>query len=338
MADINGAHVLLCARDETVIEAVEVTAAAMEVPLRVVRDSAEVRTAWPGAALRLVSTEVAARWTAVAPGRAHLVGASPAELARCSSELGLPVLPLPDVGGRLAETMAQALREEARRGAVIGLLGASGGLGVTTLAAALALAAARKGERAVGVDLARCGGGMDLLVGAEAAPGVRWAELAGARGELADVAVSLPAVDGARFLAQSREADATVGEPAVAAVVGSLARTSGLVVLDAGCEPPPVECDQVVLVVGADVRSVAAARMVAREAGATPSGLVVRTGPGRALPSEVVARSLGAPCLGVVGHHPALARLSEMGLPPTGGPARRYRRQVDALLERLSHG
>lgn len=117
-------HVLLCARDPAVVEAVEVSAAALQVALRVAHHPDEVRAAWPDAALRLVSTEVAARWSGVAPGAAYLVGTSAAELARCSAGLGLPILPLPDEGGHLMQAMAGAVREEAARGQVVAVMGA----------------------------------------------------------------------------------------------------------------------------------------------------------------------------------------------------------------------
>ncbi|MDO5501129.1 MAG: hypothetical protein Q4F67_15760, partial [Propionibacteriaceae bacterium] len=71
-------HVLLCARDPAVVEAVEVTAAALDVALKVAHHPDEVRSLWGDAALRLVATEVAARWSGVAPGRAVRGGAGPA--------------------------------------------------------------------------------------------------------------------------------------------------------------------------------------------------------------------------------------------------------------------
>lgn len=332
------AHVLLCARDPAVVEAVEVSAAALEVPLKVAHHPDEVRLAWPEAALRLVSTEVAARWSGVAPGLAYVVGASPPDLARCSAGLGLPVLPLPDDGGHLAEAMTSAVRSGAAHGRVLAVVGASGGLGVSTLAASLALVAAADGVPAAAVDLAPAGGGLDLLVGAETAGGVRWPDLGHARGELGELYSALPVVDGAAFLAQGREAVGGPPAAAVAAAMGSLRRAADLVVVDAGREPPPVEADQVLLVVGADVRSVAAARMLAEARVVTPTGLVVRQGPGRGIPAEVVARSLGVPCLGVVGHHKAVPRLAELGMVPVGAPARRYRRQVAQVLKEVRGG
>lgn len=331
-------HVLLCARDPAVVEAVEVSAAALEVPLRVVHHPDEVRLEWPDAALRLVSTEVAARWSGVAPGRAYLVGASPPELARCSAGLGLPVLPLPDESGHLAEAMSSAVRSDAGKGRVVGVLGASGGLGVSTLVASLALVAAGDGVRAAAVDLAQAGGGLDLLVGAEAEAGVRWPDLGHARGELGELAGSLPTVEGVAILAQGRETVAAPPSAAVQAAMGSLTRSMDLVVVDAGREPAPVECSHVLLMVGADVRSVASARMLAEGRAVQPTAVVVRQGPGRAIPVEVVSRSLGLPCLGVLGQHAAVPRLAEVGMLPVAGPARRYRRQVAKVWEQVRDG
>ena len=294
--------------------------------------------AWTAASLRLVSTEVASRWPGIAPGAAHLVGRSAAELSRCSAELGLPVLPLPDETGRLAEAMAGVMVADSRRGQVIGLVGGSGGLGVSTLAVSLALAAAADGRRAAAVELAPHGGGLDLIVGGETEAGLRWGDLRGARGELGDVMDRLPVVEGARVLSLTREEPGIVGASAVSAVVGSLARSADAVVVDVGSEAPPEDCDTVLLMVGGDVRSVAGARMLAEELRLTPAGIVLRSGAGRSLPTDVVARSLGAPCIGTIGDHRSLPRLGELGLPPTGQPARRYRRQVAAIWRAVAHG
>ena len=117
-------HALLCARDEAVVEAVEVSAAGLGVPLRVVSGGAVAGQEWAAAALRLVSTEVAARWTGGRAGEAFVVGTSPAELARCSGRLGLPVLMLPDDGAAARTLRRWETADEARQ--VVGV-GGSGG-------------------------------------------------------------------------------------------------------------------------------------------------------------------------------------------------------------------
>lgn len=324
-------HVLLCARDPAVIEAVEVAAAALDVSLVVEGDAGRARGLWPAASVRLVSTEVGSRWSSAEPGEAYLIGMSTADLARCSAQLLLPVLPLPD-SGQLAEVLLKSRHADGATGLVVALAGASGGLGVTTLVSGLALRAASDGP-AVAVDLAGASGGIDLVVGAEQVSGLRWSDLEHARGELGEL--TLPAVEGASFLAPSRDRFSPPPLAAVRAAVGALARTNTLVMIDAGRERPSVECDQFILVVGADVRSVAAARM---SPGRQPTGIIVRTGYGRSLPPDVVARSLGVPLVGVLPEDRRVARLSELGLLPTAPPARTFRRAVSRLLKEVRGG
>ncbi len=325
-------HVLLCTRDPSVAEAVEVSAATQQIELRVVSDAAELRAAWPSAGVRLLGVDAAARWGPVGPGEAYVVGGPAAELARCSAELSLPVLPLPDESGRLAAVLAGAARGPTRGGRVVALIGASGGLGVSTLAASLALLAARSGTSAAVVDLARASGGLDLLLGAETLEGVRWPDLALARGELGDLRPLLPQVADVALLAQARGSGPPPSEEAVGAVVSALAASTDLTVLDGGGAVPG-GVDRTLLLVGADVRSVAAAQML--DPGLRPSAFVARSGPGRRVPAAVMSRTLGLECAGEIGHDKALPRLAELGLPPVPGPARRFRRDVAALLRWL---
>lgn len=325
-------YALLCSRDPVVIEAVEVSAAAQDVELRVVRDAAQVDEAWAGAAVRLIGVEVAARWGSPGPGEAHLVGGSAADLARCSAELSLPVLALPDAQGRLAAVLTRAHQAQTSS-RIVTILGAGGGLGVSTLTVSLAAEAARVGRRAVAVDLVASGGGLDLLMGIEAAKGLRWPDLRQARGELGDVFDALPEVGGARILSHGRPGQAPP-EEAVRAVFGALSRSADVIVVDAGRGPVHPQTDRTLLVVGADVRSVAAAQSLGP--GMRASGVVVRSGPGRRIPAEAVARSLGVECIGAVSTHKALPRLAELGLPPHPGPARRHARQVSAIWRWLS--
>ncbi|WP_077687414.1 septum site-determining protein Ssd [Tessaracoccus aquimaris] len=326
-------HVLLCTRDPSVVEAVEVSAATQQIELRVVADAAELRAAWPAAVVRLLGVDAASRWGAVGPGEAYVVGGPAAELTRCSAELSLPVLPLPDESGRLAAVLAGSARGPTRGGRVLALVGASGGLGVSTLAASLALLAARSGTSAGVVDLAPASGGLDLLLGAETVEGVRWPDLALARGELGDLRPLLPQVADVALLAQARGVGPPPSGDAVDAVVSALAASTDLTVLDSGRSGAPRGVDQTLLVVGADVRSVAAAQMLDPEL--RPSAFVARSGPGRRVPAAVMSRTLGLECAGEIGHDKALPRLAEMGLPPLPGPARRFRRDVAALLRWL---
>lgn len=62
-------------------------------------------------------------------------------------------------------------------GHVIAVIPASGGVGATTLAGALAVRAAEAGRSVVAVDLDQFGGRLDLVLGVEQAPGWRWDRL-----------------------------------------------------------------------------------------------------------------------------------------------------------------
>lgn len=320
-------HALLCTRDPFVIEAVQVCAAALQVDLRIVSDAAGLDSGWAGAAVRLLGADSATRWGPVRPGEAFVVGTSSEELTRCSAELGIPVIPLPDGAGHLATVISRAGQTTPQMGRIVALLGASGGLGVSTLVSAVALIGAKAGEDVVAVDLAPASGGIDLVVGAETSDGVRWPDLARARGELGDLTSELPQVGGAAFLSHGRGDDPPPTDEATRVVLAALARSAALTLVDAGRGPVPVMADLSVLVVGADVRSVAAAQM----AGPKVTGMVVRSGPGRRIPPEVVARTLGLELMGAVGHDKAVPRLAELGMPPVPGPARRLKRDASSL-------
>jgi len=165
------------------------------------------------------------------------------------------------------------LREAAtmKRSAVIGVLGTSGGVGASALAAALAVRAGRAGMDVVAVDLSPFGGGLDVTLGAEQEAGVRWADLvalAGAADGSAIVA-RLPALDGVPVLSFGRDA-AVVPEVDVALqVVTALAASGRVVILDMTVEGPYgaavlALATQLVVVAGSEPRQLAALAVAGR--------------------------------------------------------------------------
>lgn len=330
--------VLLTARDPALIEAVEALALALGVPTKLVQDSDELAAAWPHAPLRLVAPDMAARaaWLGHQPATV-LVGREAESLASASAELGYPVVQLPDANARLADVLTAAVTSSETPAWTLAVVGASGGLGASTCAIGLGFAAAAAGRRACVVELAQHGGGLDLLVGAEAADGVRWSDLLDANGEFGEVHRSLLQVEGVSLLPLSREQPGLPGPSARRSVLGALRRAMEVVVVDAG-SGTTVEADAVLFVVGADVRSVASARMLSAETGLSPSGLVVRTGPGRSLPPPAVADSLGVRLVGRLREDRALPRLADLGQSPHSAPARRFRHDVAMLWKGLADG
>jgi hypothetical protein len=183
---------------------------------------------------------------------------------------------------------------------VIGVVGGSGGVGASTLAAGLARLAANgeSAARAVLVEVDPTSGGIDVLLGTEGVPGPRWSglRLAGGRLEAAALAEGLPTWSSVAFVA----ADVTPSADAVAQLL-PVARRVGPVVVDLPRWPAPARsaaltrCDLVVLITGSDVASIAGARSVAAGLGTgMRTALIVRGG---AAP-HAVAGLVGVPLIG----------------------------------------
>ncbi|MCL3861368.1 P-loop NTPase [Actinotalea sp. K2] len=162
-------------------------------------------------------------------------------------------------------------------GGVVGVLGACGGVGASTFAALLAARVAQDGDRVALVDLDDTGGGLDVLLGLEGGPGVRWVDLRQVQGalEATDMTGVLPSWQGVEVLSGGAR-DGEHGPPRAApAVVAALAAGCSWVVVDlpvrcvasAGDVLIPVLdlCSDLLLVTAQDVRGVAGA-LAARSA------------------------------------------------------------------------
>lgn len=331
---------------EAISDAVLSAAAATGTSIEVVASAALGFDRWAQAAGVLVGEDQAAALASLGPRRragVFLVGFSAAEMGRHSVPLGGQLIVLPDGLPSLSAVLSDAGGAGAP---VVAVVGGSGGVGASTLAAVLALAAARQGGSAALVDADPLGGGIDLLLGAERAPGWRWPGLLGARGEVTDVRRFLPQVGGLSVVAMERpqpggEAAPPPSAESVRAVLGSLARHHDLVVLDPGrCPLPSVRpalasSRRTVLLTGTSVRAVAAAEAVLRAVEAGDVALAVRRSPGSRVPPDAVGRALGLPVAAVLPEDRGLIRAAEEGQVP-GGPARgRWARAIAGLLEAL---
>ncbi|MFC6357771.1 septum site-determining protein Ssd [Luteococcus peritonei] len=333
---------LLVSRDARLVETALAAAAAAGVEPVVVRDMARVRALWRSAPVVLVGCELAPMVAGIALEQragVHLIGPDLDSVAAWSAPLQASVLVLPEQSALLTQVLDQQLGSGGA--VVLRLVGGSGGLGVSTLCCALAQQAERRGLRAAVVELDPTGGGLDLVLGAETAPGWRWPELRAAAGHLDALAGNLPNVSGVDIVSHARpgpdqDSEQPPGAEAVRAVVGSLARTHDLVVLDGGAGPDSLleawPGQRQLLLCGADVRGVVAARARARAFGLHDLELVVRTGAARRLPPQAVGEALGCPVLGHVGDDRAVTRAAESGVPVARG-RRGYAGQVARLLD-----
>lgn len=326
--------------DGRVRDAVESTAAALGLAVSIVGEADAVLRLWSSAGIVLVGGDRAAALASVGPRRrtgVYLVGFEAVELGTWSMALGAAVIPLPQGLSWLTGVLAADTESDSR---LLAVVGGSGGVGASTLAAGLALTGVRRGLATALVDLDPLGGGVDLLLGAERASGWRWPRLVGARGEVGDVRGVLPVVDGVTVVAMGRgeTAAAPAFEP-VQAVLGSLARHHDLVVLDAGRSPLAAAAQVVrgaehaVLLSFSGVRGVASAARTRDALELDSPGVVVRAGRGGA-PGEVVADALGLMWWGTLPHDTRLAPAAEAGEPP-GRRRSRWSRAVDRLLDRV---
>ena len=146
----------------------------------------DLRRSWRSAAAVLVGRDRAGWVSELAlPSRSevYVVGRDDdrPETYAWSTRLRVSAATLPGGAGDLAAALSR-LVEGAGRGAVEALTGGTGGVGTSTLAAALAFAGARAGLRTLLLDTDAAGGGIDVLLGAEHVPGWRWSRFAAARG------------------------------------------------------------------------------------------------------------------------------------------------------------
>lgn len=321
--------------------------AAQDLAAEVVTDPELLAGPWRSAGTVLVAADQAGRVAARAlPHRAgvYLVGADVAQLSEWSAPLAAQVIPLPQAGAWLGSVLAEGSGRA--RAPVVAVVGGSGGVGASTLAAALAqLAAENPSGAAAGpigsalVDVDSLGGGIDLLLGAESTGGWRWPRLNAAEGQLGDLRPHLPVVDGVSVVAMARGPAPDLAREPLAAIVGALRAWHRLVVVDTGRSQTSATREALrlagrqLVVVASGVRGAAAARQVVEVLGLDRAELVVR---GRGLPADVVAEAVGCPVLALLPNEPGLVAAAERGEPPARGARRRYRRAVAGLAGELT--
>lgn len=296
------------------------------------------RHAWSGAGLVILDTAAAtAAAAAGCPRRAGIVLVTEGEPAvpdwQAATAVGAErVVSLPAGAVALVEQFAEHAEARNGDGVVVAVAGAGGGAGATTLAAATALRGAARGLRrdTVLIDGAPLDGGIDLVLGMENVPGLRWPDLVIEDGRVSASALhnALPAAGaGLAVLSCGRSRPASGRSPteltpaAVRAVIESGRAAGDLVVCDVSGERGAAAdamldaADLVVLVVPARLRSIAAAELVSAHLGErNPNrGLIVRGPAPGGLRGAEVAELLGLPLLAAVRGQAGLASRLERG-------------------------
>jgi secretion/DNA translocation related CpaE-like protein len=280
------------------------------------------------AATAVILDEAAVRRSTVAglPRRPRVIllltGEPAQETWRAAISVGAQhVLRIPDQERELVEVLSDAGDTgHAARGSTVAVISGRGGAGASIFSAALAIAAADT----LLVDVDPWGGGMDLLLGLEGQPGLRWPDVSVQSGRLSLTAVrdAVPCHGGVGVLSGARH-EADIMGASLLAIVDAGRRGGVTVVCDVprrlteAAEAALDAADLVVVVAGCDVRSCAAASAMAPAlSGVNPNvGLVVRGPSPGGLRAADVARAAGLPLLAGMRPEPNLPdRLERAGL------------------------
>jgi secretion/DNA translocation related CpaE-like protein len=250
---------------------------------------------------------------------------------------------LPDGRQWLVSWLVEAGEHDGGEARTVGVIAGRGGAGSSTYAVALAREAVRTGLRAILLDGDSLAGGLELIVGCEDVPGLRWPEVTAAGGRVAASALrsALPSSNGLAVLSSS--AAGSPGLHDVREVVVSSRRGVDLVVADL---PRRVDrelldvvsaLDVLIVVTTPDVRAVAGSRRVVESLRPSCGDIrvAVRTSRIALVSPQEIANSLGAPLAGVFSTRRATHRAIDEGRgPDLGGRDRReIRRLVEALLD-----
>jgi secretion/DNA translocation related CpaE-like protein len=303
------------------------------------RSAPESRALWRSASLvlldaALVRQAIAARLPR-RPGVVVIAVATPdAEMWEMCVRLGAErTVVLAGSEETLIGLLSDAADSGSGGGRCVAVLGACGGAGASVFACAVAVAAAQAAEVLL-IDCDPWGAGLDVLLGVEGDPGLRWGDLAAPSGRLQVDALqrALPVVrsgSGQVAVLCPGRAGGEIGADVLDVVVDAGRRSGATTVLDLPRAPGVLadraiqHADLVVLITPADVRGCWAADRVCgriRDSG-SPAGVVVRGPSPGGLSAAELADVLGMPLLASMRPEPGLARNLEFGL--TLGTGRR---------------
>ena len=340
-----GGEVLLLTSSAVLRSEVERIVAAAGGHLRVAADAVEGGRHWDAASAVLVGSDV----RELPPrrrGPAVLVGLDGEgdSLWHLAAALGAErVAVLPDAAAWLADHLSRS-RSPGPGGLVLGVTGGCGGAGATTAAIWIAQAAAGLGARVLLVDGDPWGGGLELALAAEENPGLRWPDLAEARGSIDPLQLSdaLPVAGGFAFLSwpAAREQPLPVAAATTAGVLDAARRGYELVVVDIGRGTGPLrtvawDCDRIMVVVPAQLKAAAAAVRVLQEIPPVEAALLVRGRQGAALDSSLIAEAIGLPVQGRVPELRSVAGAMESGRLLDLGKRRKVRHFAASVLDWL---
>jgi secretion/DNA translocation related CpaE-like protein len=346
---MNAQRPLLISTDAELIDDVLRLAAANSVEIHLATDAESARSRWQLAPLVLVGADASLHVASARLTRRRdvvLVARDPSpDTWQNAVALGAEhVVALPEAERWLIDRLADSGEGPTRDGRLLAVMGAGAGAGASTFAVTLALAAARAMKVLV-VDGDSLGGGLDIVLGLEDAPGIRWPDLADTRGRLGihSLEQALPAHAGLSVLSWGRSGPSVVAIEAVSAVIDAAVRGFDLVVVDlprhfdALADLVLSRADLAMVVASNRVRSTAAAaRLVDQLDGRSNAvRLVLRMDP-KGLRDDAIETALGVPVVARLPVLPALPGRADDGEPPAVSDA--YGRACSAALRLVAAG
>lgn len=326
---------LVITEDPDLTEQLQRLSAAAGVSPEIAVGPAAARRSWRRAAGILVGADAAETVAAAGmPRREGVVLVSTAQATPLLWQRGLAlhadsVVVLPQAAPDLVARLSDFVDGGQASCVTVGVVAARGGGGASTLAAGLAMTAARHGVRTLLLDADPLGGGIDLVVGCEDLAGLRWPEVAVTSGRVSSAALrgALPVIDDLAVLSWDRSAPAVVDVETMRSILSAGQRGSRFLPvdlprrLDGGASEAAACCDVLLLICPTDVRSIAGAAgmVLALRDLATDIRLVVRSGAGPMASADALSDLLELPLLGTVPTRRAIARSIDDGL---GVPAR----------------
>ncbi len=327
---MNARRPLLISGDSDLIDDVLRLAAANGIEVHLASDAVSARSHWQLAPLVIVGTDVAGAVASSRMARRRdvvLVTREPTpETWECAVDIGAEhVVALPEAERWLIDRLADSGEGPTRGGRVVAVVGSGGGAGASTFAATLAVVAAARSLRVLLVDADPTGGGLDVLLGIEDVPGVRWPDLAESRGRIGSDSLggALPAAQGVAVLSWGRTGAVTLAPEGMSAVLDAGVRGYDLVIVDtprhrdALTDTVLSHAREALLVTTNRVRSVSAAARILEilRARCSATSLVLRDVP-RGVQDDAVLAALNVAVVARLPASNAVAGRADEGEPP----------------------
>lgn len=264
-----------------------------------------------------------------------------------SAQIGAAVLVLPGQAQILGPLLTKnnTADRQPNQGKIVAVIGASGGLGASSLSCAMSFAAANRFKTAL-VDLCPESGGIDLLLGLENDAGLRWEDLTQVSGFISTLEDQLPQLCGVTVLSTGRKTGEVPNQSAIQSCISALQRSHDLLILDLGT--PGFELlnqlnsqilnqTKQLWLVGADIKSVTASAIKISKYSSPDSLLAVRKSKTRKMSAHLISEMLGVGLAGQITEDNQLAKGALQAIPPGKTLLSKFGKQAAQIFNKAAH-